>query len=164
MTAMCPEGFVGREYHEDRVAELEREIQERANKALVDAAHKAQLIYWLLCVVTENKREWGDAALCLTGLGYAPDGDRAKRMLERGEPSPRQLDEAEEPESPLPTPHRINSVQDFVDLCGESDPLFAVVSRWFAGGGRGLEVHALCPECNRRPPLCKCGQYERGCS
>ena len=105
MTAMCPEGFVGREYHEDRVAELEREIQERANKALVDAAHKAQLIYWLLCVVTENKREWGDAALCLTGLGYAPDSTRARNMLERGEPGPRKLDETEEteePESPLP--------------------------------------------------------------
>lgn len=81
----------------DRVEELEREVQERANKAVVDAVHKEQLIYWLLRAWPSHPPgSWADGVrLCLLGLGYRVDGDRAKRMLELGEPQPRKLSEGE---------------------------------------------------------------------
>ena len=52
-------------------------------------ADKERLIYHLLRML----REYGacrppgtDAALCLEQFGYTPHGDRARRMLELGEP------------------------------------------------------------------------------
>ena len=43
----------------ERIDGLEREIQERANKALVDAAHREQLIYHLLTMLEGGRRDEG---------------------------------------------------------------------------------------------------------
>lgn len=106
-------------------------------------------------------------------IGGRPEGDEIDRYagwasvvasnVLQGEPYPATPRAEQQSPTSLPVPHQICSLQDFVDLCGEGDPLFPIVSQWFAAGGRTLEAHLPCPDCHRRPPLCECGRYERGC-
>lgn len=76
----------------DRFDALEQEIQDRANAQLQLVADRERLIYWLLQYVLEAdypNNLCPGASLCLADLSYPPSSDRAKRMLELGEPGRR---------------------------------------------------------------------------
>ena len=64
--------------------------QQLAEHALELTADKARLIYHVLALLhaptDEDRAARERACTCLERLGYWPDGDRARRMLELGEP------------------------------------------------------------------------------
>ena len=82
----------------DRFDALEQEIQDRANAQLQLVADRERLIYWALRMIDMLLKVDGvgvtdslvdSASLALSDLGYAPHGDRARRMLGLGEPGRR---------------------------------------------------------------------------
>ncbi len=75
----------------ERFDALEQEIQGRANGQLQLVADKERLIYWLLQAYKSAMHLGDEAAtgieVALDSFGYAWGSDRARRMLDLGEPA-----------------------------------------------------------------------------
>lgn len=89
----------------DHVEALERDVHRRANAQLELVIDKERLIYHVLSLLTappdEDRAPRERAHTCLEHFGYWSDSDRARRMLELGEPGRRSNPTVAQPFSEL---------------------------------------------------------------